>query len=58
MNTMVEHTLFPYTNSWWNTSNVPGKKAENQNYILGVANYEKECRRKLAQWQGFEVAAA
>lgn len=58
MNAMVEHTLFPYTNSWWNTSNVPGKKAENQSYILGIANYEKECRENLAQWKGLEVAAA
>ncbi|KAJ4383534.1 hypothetical protein N0V86_001587 [Didymella sp. IMI 355093] len=57
MNTMVEHTLFPYTNSWWNTSNVPGKKAENQSYILGVSTYEKECREKLEKWQGFEIAA-
>ncbi|KAH6644051.1 hypothetical protein C7974DRAFT_439275 [Boeremia exigua] len=58
MNAMVEHTLFPYTNSWWNTSNVPGKKAENQSYILGVHSYEQECRERLEKWQGFEIAAA
>lgn len=34
------HTLYPYTNSWWNTSNIPGKKAENQSYIGGINNYE------------------
>lgn len=56
MNTMVEYTLFTYTNSWWNTSNIPGKKAENQNYILGIPTYEKECREKLEKWQGFEIA--
>lgn len=56
MNTMVEYTLFPYTNSWWNTSNIPGKRAENQNYILGITTFEKECREKLEKRQGFEVA--
>lgn len=58
MNTMVEHTLFPYTNSWWNTSNVPGKKAENQSYVLGIETYERECREKFRGWEGFEIAAA
>lgn len=57
LNTMVEKTLFPYTNSWWNTSNIPGKRAENQIYILGVSTYEQECREKLEKWQGFEIAA-
>lgn len=52
---MVKHTLYPFTNSWWNTSNIPGKKAENHNYILGINNYEKTCREKMAGWQGFEV---
>ncbi|KAF3045152.1 hypothetical protein E8E12_010066 [Didymella heteroderae] len=57
LSTMAENTLFPHTNSWWNTSNIPGKKAENQNYILGIPTYEKECREKLEKWQGFEIAA-
>lgn len=57
MNLMVEHTLFPYTNSWWNTSNIPGKTAENQTWILGIPAYEKECRERLDKWQGLEVAA-
>jgi hypothetical protein len=55
MNAMVKHTLFPFTNSWWNTSNIPGKKAENQSYILGIDKYEATCRGKMAGWQGFEV---
>ncbi|KAJ4375304.1 hypothetical protein N0V83_002390 [Neocucurbitaria cava] len=55
MNAMVEHTLYPYTNSWWNTSNIPGKKAENQSYILGLDNYEKQCRGTMAEWKGFDV---
>lgn len=58
LNTMIEHTLFPYTNSWWITSNIPGKKAENQNCIQGIPTYEKECRERLEKRQGFEVSAA
>ncbi|CAO2654367.1 Nn.00g111000.m01.CDS01 [Neocucurbitaria sp. VM-36] len=58
MNAMVEHTLYPYTNSWWNTSNIPGKKAENQSYILGIDNYEKHCRSTMAEWKGFDVVGA
>lgn len=57
MNEMVQYTLFPYTNSWWNTSNVPGKKAENQSYILGIEAYEKECRERLGERRGLEVGA-
>ncbi|KAH7080803.1 hypothetical protein FB567DRAFT_113269 [Paraphoma chrysanthemicola] len=55
MNAMVEHTLYPYTDSWWNTSNIPGKKAENQSYILGINNYEATCRDKMTGWKGFDV---
>lgn len=58
MNAMVEHTLYPYTDSWWNTSNIPGKKAENQSYILGIDNYEAQCRDKMAGWKGFDVTSA
>ena len=58
MNAMVQHTLYPYTDSWWNTSNIPGKKAENQNYILGIDNYEKHCRGTMEKWTGFNVAGA
>jgi hypothetical protein len=58
MNTMVKYTLFPFTDSWWNTSNIPGKKAENQNYILGIDVYEAACREKMSGWQGFEVVGS
>jgi cation diffusion facilitator CzcD-associated flavoprotein CzcO len=52
---MVEGTLYPYTSSWWNTSNVPGKKSEQQNYILGIKNYEKQVRETMEGWKGFDV---
>ncbi|KAF2819650.1 FAD/NAD(P)-binding domain-containing protein [Ophiobolus disseminans] len=55
MNAMVQHTLYPFTNSWWNTSNIPGKVAENQNYILGIETYERECRERFGAWRGFDV---
>lgn len=58
MNAMVEHTLYPYTDSWWNTSNIPGKKAENQSYILGINNYEATCRDKMTGWKGFDLVGA
>ncbi|RMZ66139.1 Cyclopentanone 12-monooxygenase [Pyrenophora seminiperda CCB06] len=51
----VSRTLYPHTNSWWNTSNVPGKKAEKQLYILGISNYEKQCRETVADWKGFVI---
>jgi hypothetical protein len=41
--------------SWWNTSNVPGRKAENQNYVLGIPTYENTCRESINGWKGFEV---
>jgi len=52
------YTLFPFTNSWWNGSNIPGKKAQNMTYIGGIDNYEKQCREKMEGWKGFEVVAA
>ncbi|KAF2025437.1 FAD/NAD(P)-binding domain-containing protein [Setomelanomma holmii] len=58
MNEMVEHTLYPYTDSWWNTSNIPGKKKENQSYISGINKYEATCRDKLEGWKGFDVVGA
>lgn len=30
---MLPYTLFAHTDSWWNGSNIPGKKAENMTYI-------------------------
>ena len=41
--------------SWWNGSNVPGKKAQNMTYIQGIQSYEAECRETLDGWKGFEV---
>jgi hypothetical protein len=58
MDAVIKYTLYPYTNSWWNTSNIPGKKADNQTYILGIDNYEKQCRGTMAEWTGFDVVAA
>jgi hypothetical protein len=53
MDAAVRHTLYP--NSWWNSGNVPGKKVENQLYILGIKKYEEDCREKLAGWKGFDL---
>jgi hypothetical protein len=55
MNAVWTRTLYPHTDSWWNTANIPGKKAENQNYILGIGTYEAQCRDKLDGWKGFDV---
>ncbi|OAK94799.1 FAD/NAD(P)-binding domain-containing protein [Phaeosphaeriaceae sp. SRC1lsM3a] len=55
MNAVVAHTLYPYTNSWWNTANIPGKAVENQTYILGIDKYEAQCREKMTDWKGFQV---
>ncbi|KAK3045700.1 hypothetical protein LTR09_012752 [Extremus antarcticus] len=52
---MVEGTLFPFTNSWWNAGNVPGKKAANMLYVAGIEHYEAVCRDKLDGWKGFDV---
>ncbi|KJX92210.1 cyclopentanone 1,2-monooxygenase like protein [Zymoseptoria brevis] len=52
---MLDHTLFPFTDSWWNGSNIPGKKKENMSYIGGIDNYEKEVRGAMDGWRGFEV---
>ncbi|KAK4497295.1 hypothetical protein PRZ48_011745 [Zasmidium cellare] len=30
---MIPFTLFAHTDSWWNASNIPGKKAQNLTYI-------------------------
>ncbi|CAE6999273.1 hypothetical protein PTNB73_03887 [Pyrenophora teres f. teres] len=52
----ISRTLYPHTDSWWNTSNIPGKKADNQLYILGISNYEKQCREAMDGWIGFVVS--
>ena len=53
---MSSHTLFPFTDSWWNGANIPGKKAENMIFVGGVNMYEKMCREKMDGWKGFDVA--
>ena len=52
---MHKGTLFPFTDSWWNGGNIPGKKKENINFIAGIEIYEKVCRDILAEWKGFKV---
>lgn len=55
LNEVIKYTLFPFTDSWWNGANIPGKKAENVTYIGGINNYERQCREALEGWRGFDV---
>ncbi|CAK3965402.1 related to flavo involved in K+ transport [Lecanosticta acicola] len=55
MNAMTKHTLFPFTDSWWNGSNIPGKKSENMTYIAGINMYEQQCRATMDGWRGFRI---
>ncbi|KAK5045908.1 hypothetical protein LTR84_008694 [Exophiala bonariae] len=48
-------TLFPLTNSWWNTSNVPGKKTQNVTHLGGIKMYEDQIKDTLQGWKGFLV---
>lgn len=52
---LTEHTLYPFTNSWWNASNVPGKKVQQLTYILGLNQYQVQCKAILDELKGFEV---
>lgn len=52
---MNEKTLFPLANSWYMGDNIPGKKREQLNYLAGLGQYEKECRKALANWDGFSI---
>lgn len=58
LDTMSKHTLIPYTDSWWNGANIPGKKAENMIYVAGINTYEKQLRETMDGWQGFDVVTA
>ena len=58
MNAMNAYTLYQYTDSWWTGANIPGKKAENMTYVMGIDTYERQCREKMAGWQGFDVVPA
>lgn len=57
LNMMTQHTLFPFTDSWWNGSNIPGKKAENMTYVAGINSYEAQCRATMDGWKGFNVVS-
>lgn len=58
LSAMTENTLFPFTDSWWNGANIPGKKKENMTYIGGINNYEAQCRATMDGWKGFDIASA
>ena len=36
-------------------SNSPGKKREQLNYLKGVGEYDRVCRRALEGWVGFDL---
>lgn len=48
-------TLYPFTNSWWNKANLPGKKSQILTHPGGIEMYEKQCRDKLDGWKGFQL---
>lgn len=48
-------TLFPLTNGWWTAGNIPGKKVQMLTYVLGIQQYEAQCREILQEWKGFHV---
>ena len=55
VDSLTKYTLFPLTNSWWNASNIPGKKVQMLTYILGIQQYEAQCRAILDEWKGFQI---
>ncbi|KAK3049957.1 hypothetical protein LTR09_008877 [Extremus antarcticus] len=57
-NTMLQYTLIPQTDSWWNGANIPGKKAESMIYPGGINMYEAQCRETMDGWKGFDVVTA
>ena len=58
LDAMSKYTLIPYTDSWWNGANIPGKKSENMIYVGGISMYEAQCREKIDGWKGFDIIAA
>jgi hypothetical protein len=48
-------TLYPFTNSWWNKANLPGKKSQILTHPGGIEMYERQCRETLEGWKGFEI---
>lgn len=49
------NTLYPLTASWWTGANIPGKKTQMLTYLLGIPEYEREMRERLARLEGFDV---
>jgi hypothetical protein len=58
--TMIEHSVSPYNNSWWNISKIPGKMIVNQKCIGGIPTYGKYCHEKtrVTGWHGLDIVAA
>jgi hypothetical protein len=54
---LIEGTLFPYTDSWWNGADVPGKKKEMIAYIARIKHYEAKCRSLVEGLQEFDIVA-
>jgi hypothetical protein len=52
---MNKPTLFPLTNSWWNRSNVLGKKNQALTHLGGMKMYESQIIDTLTDWKGFTV---
>lgn len=52
-----KYTLIPYTDSWWNGANIPGKKAQNLIYVGGINTYEGQMRATMEGWKGFDVVS-
>lgn len=48
-------TLFPLTNSWWTGGNIPGKKVQMLTYVMGIEQYEAQCRGLMDEFKGFDV---
>lgn len=42
--------------SWWTGGNIPGKKVQLLTYILGIDQYEAQCRGIMDELKGFDVA--
>jgi hypothetical protein len=52
---MCETLLVRFTDSWWNGGNVAGKKTQMLTFPGGIDLYEKMCRKKLENWDGFMI---
>lgn len=55
---MCETLLVRFTDSWWNGGNVAGKKKQMLTFPAGIDMYEKMCRDKLENWEGFALERA